>query len=131
MGGVTNLLMENLLALQTLEFKTPWTKAEPSPERDALRAKVPGQILSHYDRLMARGKKGVAVVRHGVCGECHIQVPIGSLGALTFGTDIQLCGNCGRYLYLPEDEPMGHEAVAAPVVKTPKRAKKKPADVVR
>jgi hypothetical protein len=123
--------MENLLALQTIDFKTPALAAGQSQPRDALRSKIPSQILGHYDRLMARGKKGVAIVRNGVCAECHIRVSIGTLGALTFGTDIQLCGNCGRYLYLPEDEPMGHQALPVTVIKTAKRAKKKSADAVR
>ena len=128
-GRVTKILMENLLALQTLELNPAELTAQ-QPQRDLLRSKVPTQLLGHYDRLMARGKKGVAVVRNGVCAECHIRVPIGSLGALTFGTDIQLCGNCGRYLYLPEDEPMGHEAVAAvagAALKPTRRRKKSPA----
>ena len=99
------LLMENLLALQNLEMGSVRT-ADVGQRIAELRSKIPTQILRHYGRLMARGKKGVAIVRNRVCSECHISVPIGTLGSLIFGSDIQLCDSCDRYLYLPEEEPV-------------------------
>ncbi len=63
---------------------------------------MPAQILGHYDRLVARGKKGVAVVRNQVCTGCHMRLPIGTINTLMQGNDIQLCDTCGRYLYLPD-----------------------------
>jgi hypothetical protein len=48
----------------------------------------------------------VAIVHNGVCCECHIRLAVGVIGALAFGDDIQRCGNCGRFLYLAEDEPV-------------------------
>jgi predicted nucleic acid-binding Zn-ribbon protein len=71
-------------------------------------------ILAHYDRLVARGKKGVAVVRNQVCGGCHMKLPIGTVNTLMQGHDVQLCDTCGRYLYLPDPaETQFVEAVAA------------------
>jgi hypothetical protein len=70
---------------------------------ESLRTKVPPQILGHYDRMVARGKKGIALVRNGVCRECHVRLAIGAMQVLRHGSDIQLCGNCGRYLHLEED----------------------------
>src|SRR3974377_1368754 len=92
-------LMADLVALQNLEFLKEAHAPEETKVIERLRKRVPGQILGHYDRLMIRGKRGVAAVRNGVCAECHIKVAIGALGSLMAGTDIQLCGNCGRYLY--------------------------------
>ena len=85
-----------------------------------LRAKIPSQILGHYDRLVARGKKGVAALRGQVCSACHMQVPLGVVMNLRHAQDIQLCENCGRYLYLP---PEGEAEAAAPAA-APKPARK-------
>jgi predicted nucleic acid-binding Zn-ribbon protein len=72
---------------------------------EAIRKTIPGVVLTHYDRLLAHGKKGVAIVRNGVCTECHLRVATGALAALAHENDIQVCGNCGRYLFLPANEP--------------------------
>jgi predicted nucleic acid-binding Zn-ribbon protein len=95
-------MMEDLLALQELQ----WRKGKGGREQEieALRKAIPNPLLDHYDRLQVRGKKGVAILRNGVCTECHMRVPIGTLVTLAHGQDVQLCGNCGRYLYLPVGE---------------------------
>ena len=118
-----NDLMQNLLNLQSLEFGQ-----SPDPNLDGLiaglRGKIPPTILGHYDRLRARGKKGVAAVRNSVCSECHMHVPLGTIMTIRHGTDIQLCGNCGRYLYLPEaaeTETTTQAGTVKPAGKTRKR----------
>jgi len=96
-----NDLLQNLIKLQSLDFeKTASDNDEPA--KAELRAKIPMQILGHYDRLIARGKKGLAGVRDQVCTGCHMRVPIGVITTLMRNEDIQLCDNCGRYLYLLE-----------------------------
>lgn len=111
-------IIDNLLKLQTLEFSdTAAANAEPIQK---LRAQVPPPILAHYDRLVARGKKGVAAVRNQVCTGCHMQVPLAVTMTIMHGDDIQICETCGRYLYLAPEAP------AAPAVEpkaTPKRVK--------
>ena len=94
-------LIDDLLKLQSLEFDE---HVGPDMEKRIaeLRAKIPAPILGHYDRLVARGKKGVAIIRNQVCTGCHMQVPRGVVLTLMHGEDVQLCGNCGRYLHLPE-----------------------------
>jgi len=94
-------IMDNLLALQNLEFGTA-SKKENETAIAGLRGKIPAQILAHYDRLMVRGKKGIVAVQRQVCTGCHMNLPIGVIMTLKHGTDIQLCESCGRYLYLPE-----------------------------
>lgn len=69
-----------------------------------LRETVPPPILAHYLRLVQNGRNGVAAVRHGVCGECHIRVPSGTLAALARPSDLHLCESCGCYLVLPTEE---------------------------
>jgi predicted nucleic acid-binding Zn-ribbon protein len=106
-----NELMQNLLKLQTLEFNEPM---EPDMEKRIaeLRIKFPTQILGHYDRLVARGKKGAAAVHHQVCTGCHVQVPRGVVLTLMHDDDIQICENCGRYLYLAEPAKSAQPAAA-------------------
>jgi len=99
--------MNHLVALQKLQFDARGQNAAPPAEVEKLRAKVPPPILAHYERLVARGKKGVALARNGVCSECHLRIISGKLVGLAAGTDVQLCDNCGRYLYLPEKSPVG------------------------
>ena len=94
--------MENLLALQRLEFGTSAPTAANRAKMSQLRGQVPAQVLLHYQRFGSRGKRGVSTVRNGVCGECHLQIPGGKLAGLASSTEIQRCDNCGRYLFVPE-----------------------------
>ena len=97
-------LIDNLVKLQALQpDKT--TNAGSDDRIVKLRATIPEPILAHYDRLTARGKKGVAGVRNQVCTGCHMQVPLGVTFTLMHGDDLQICESCGRYLYLLESAP--------------------------
>ena len=96
-------LMENLFKLQTLEFDDT-ARERQTIQINELRGKIPAPILGHYDRLRARGKKGVAAVM-----------------TIKHGHDIQLCDTCGRYLYLPAEE----ETPAPPPPKVAKSGRKK------
>ena len=118
-----NDLLQNLLKLQTLEFD-PTTKKD-TPQMAALRALIPQPILAHYQRLVARGKKGLLAVRNQVCTGCHMHVPIGQINTIMQGTDIQLCENCGRYLYLPSPVAEPPAAVAPAPVKAARKPSKK------
>lgn len=91
-------IMEKLLALQKLALDTKPLKLEHETEVLKWREKMPASILSHFDRLIARGKKGVAIARNGACGECHLRLPSGTMGALAYTNEVHLCDNCGRYL---------------------------------
>jgi predicted nucleic acid-binding Zn-ribbon protein len=116
-------LLQDLLKLQALEFNEIKEKDVPAHMAE-LRTKIPAQILAHYDRLVARGKKGVAVVRNQVCTGCHMRLPIGTINTLMQGGDIQLCDTCGRYLYLPdaaENQFVETLAAAKPAPKPRKR----------
>ena len=114
-----NELLQNLVRLQSLEFgDVKVENAEASAAK--LRDKIPQPILSHYDRLIARGKRGMAMVRDQVCTGCHMRLPMAVIMTLMHDRDIQLCDSCGRYLYLAD--PAAPEA--AEPAKAPKPAKK-------
>ncbi len=92
-----NALLQNLTKLQAIEFEETTEKIAGATIAE-LRGKIPPQILGHYDRLIARGKKGVTAVRGENCSSCHIRVPIGAITTLKRGDEIQLCEICGRFL---------------------------------
>jgi len=95
-------MMQTLFELQSLEFDE--TIQPHIEERIAeLRAKIPTPILSHYDRLGDKGKKGVALLRHQTCTGCHMRVPLAVVMDLRHDDEIRLCDNCQRYLCLVED----------------------------
>jgi hypothetical protein len=119
-----NNVLQNLLKLQTLEFGEGGDK-KVGARAAALRGTIPQPILDHYDRLRARDKKGVAVVRNQVCTGCHMHVPIGQITVVMRGEDIQLCETCGRYLCLPD--PAETEASARVEAEKPAAKVAKPA----
>jgi predicted nucleic acid-binding Zn-ribbon protein len=127
MDGFMNALKEllqNLIRLQSFEFEEI---EDPNAETimAELRAKIPPQILAHYDRLVAKGKKGITMVRDQVCTGCHMRVPIGGIMALKHGEDLQLCENCGRYLYLAPAAPADGAKSAPPTAAKPGRKPRK------
>jgi hypothetical protein len=97
-------VMDNLLALQTLQFRVQPLSSADQSEIVALREKIPVWILTHVDRLLVRGKKGVAIVRNGVCSECHLRLCSGIIANLADTCAIQVCSNCGRFLFVTETE---------------------------
>lgn len=120
-----NAIIDNLLKQQDLLMGTKKALADGEAVLEELRKAVPPQIQGHFDRLMDRGKRGVALVRNGVCCECHMRVAIGVLATLSHGDDIQLCGTCGRYLCLAEPEPATEVAPVAPAPKVAVRKRKR------
>jgi predicted nucleic acid-binding Zn-ribbon protein len=96
--------MEKLLALQEFQLQTKALSVESKAKILKLRESVPAPILVHFDRLIARGQRAVALARNGVCTECHLRITSGTLAGLAGTTNVHLCDNCGRYLFLPENE---------------------------
>ena len=117
-------ILEKMLKLQTFEFgEVPGNNEAQVAE---LRTQIPQPFLGHYDRLRAREKKGVALVRNQVCTGCHMRLPIGTITLLMRGGDIQLCDSCGRYLVLAEEvEPSAPAATAEKPQDKPARKPRK------
>jgi predicted nucleic acid-binding Zn-ribbon protein len=112
--------------LWTLQSKLSQRGVDASTKEDLireLRQGIPEAVLARVDQSWTRGKKAVASVRRGVCTECHIQVPKALLIALTIDGGTHLCGNCGRYLYLSEEESIG--LLKGPVKDKPASTKRK------
>ena len=122
-------IVEALLEVQRIELQNRRLTPEQKEQAGKLRAQIPAAVLERFDRWVGRGKKGVAVVRNGVCCECHLRLPSGPLAALAYTTEIHYCNNCTRILYLPEDEPLGltkgGPSAPAAVEPTAKRPRKR------
>ena len=104
-------IFEGLLELVRLDMQLRKTGKETAERRqvedaiNSVRAKLPEPILGHFDRQKSRGKLGIAPVRGGVCGACHLKMPPGHVAELRHKQDdLALCDNCGTYIYLPPDE---------------------------
>jgi predicted nucleic acid-binding Zn-ribbon protein len=118
-----NVLLQNLVTLQSLESNGVKDK-NTETTLAALRVRIPSQILGHYDRLVARGKKGIVAVHGQVCSGCHMQVPLAVVMTLRHDQDIQLCESCGRYLFLPPEAPA--ETVEPAISPKPEKKTRKP-----
>ncbi len=111
-------ILHDLYRLQTLDLRGNSTDRR---EAEILRAGIPPGMLSNYDRARARGKKGIAILRNNVCGNCRMQSPVAVMAALRAGT-VAACGNCGLYLCLdPADMILAKPPVAPPPAPIRKR----------
>jgi len=99
-------VVSSLYELQKIELLSTHNSSGTNAGTNRLREKIPADYLSVYERYRVRGRRAVAVVRNGVCGECHLRIPMGTLVDLMHGDEVMRCGNCGRFLYLPEDAPL-------------------------
>ena len=102
--GVMKPITEKLLELQLLMLPQAPVQGEAADRVKQLREEVPGALLAHFDRLVAKGKRAVACVRHGVCGECHMRVPSGEAASLARTDDVVLCETCSCYLMQAPEE---------------------------
>jgi len=122
-------IVETLLEVQRIELENRRLSREQQEQAGKLRAQVPASVLERFDRWVGRKKRAVAIVRNGVCGECHLRLPSGTLASLAYTTEIHYCDNCTRFLYLPEDEPLwlaiGVPTASTQTKPTAKKSRKK------
>jgi hypothetical protein len=114
--SVVKKIISQLLTLQTISLETP-----DSTDAKALRQQIPPSILDRFDKFLLRGKKGVALVQNGVCKGCQIQVPVNLINSLIQGVDALTCGNCGRYLFLRDEDATAFRDRNVPVATVPKK----------
>jgi hypothetical protein len=118
--------IELLFNLQTLELAPDAQSPDNAAEILRLRQKIPTPILAHYDRMRARDKKGVALVRNSVCSECHMRLASGIAAALLRAEDVMICDTCGRYLHIVKESVSAIVAEPEPP-KAPARKRRKKA----
>jgi hypothetical protein len=116
-------IVRRLLELHGLEDRWAALQRDPDERTNAealiksLRATLPASVLIVHDKMRSKGKRSVAEVRHGVCAGCHLALGIGNIAAIR-AMELRGCGNCGRYVYVVEQEESDQAL--------PTRAKRKP-----
>lgn len=124
-------IIERLAELQELQMGPKAGDEEVAALMETIRKEIPAPILGHYDRLLVRGKKGVALVTKGVCGGCRMQLASGARAKLMRDDDIVMCDSCARYLLLVPAAPAPAPVAPAKRPSTkrgrPKGSKNKPA----
>jgi uncharacterized protein len=77
---------------------------EYASNRDDLATGVEEGALARYERLLRhRGEKVVVGIDHGVCGGCHMKLPIQIVVSCQGQHELVACPNCGRILYYSRD----------------------------
>lgn len=116
MGMDKSQLILDLRELQSLQRDASRASAganaaAAAEKTTAIRARIPAPALAHFDRLVRVGRAGVAPVRNGVCGGCHLRLPSSQFCSMRGTHDLSVCDNCGAFVYF--EEPV---AVETPVV---------------
>ncbi len=114
MHDVTSYLKE-LWEFESAGRAPKGISAEDKQKRiQKLRQSIPEQIIGHYDRFVKAGKVPVAGVNNGVCHGCFVRLSSGAYQRLLRQDDLNLCENCGRYIYPIPAAPVEPEPPAAP-----------------
>ena len=66
------------------------------------RRQIPSFALSHFDRLEAAGKQGLAKVEGGRCAACGAEVPQEEIEYLLENKNIGVCDGCYAFIYMPD-----------------------------
>jgi predicted nucleic acid-binding Zn-ribbon protein len=126
----TQQVLTDIKELQNLEGRPPLSGEEPVyskaavAEIDSLRKRIPTSILGHYDRLRLRGKQGVAAVRNGVCGACHLQLPRSVVLHMQGSHEMGVCDHCGAFIFPAEPEVINWQEPVAAAKKRPAKRQK-------
>lgn len=95
---------EQIKMLDDREQVSKGQLAELQSNRDDLAAAVEEGTLNRYERLFkSKGGRVVVGIEHGVCGGCHMKLPVQALVSCQSQQEIVSCINCGRLLYYSRD----------------------------
>jgi predicted nucleic acid-binding Zn-ribbon protein len=99
-------IIQSLKELQSIarasKTPRPVAGAPLSARQVFLRAEVPTAILGHFDRMLAQGRSGVAPLRDGICGGCHIRIPRAHIAGMRASHELDVCDQCGTFIYSEE-----------------------------
>ncbi len=68
------------------------------------RRQVPPFALSHFDRLEASGKMGLAEVVDKKCAACGAKIADDEIDYLLKNKNIGVCDNCFAFIYMPDEK---------------------------
>lgn len=95
----------DLLTLQSLMREPQPMSAERRRHLEQLRARLPEPIAAHFFRQLATGRLGIARVRNGVCGGCHLRLSRGLASILERTDELMVCESCGAFVMPTESTP--------------------------
>ena len=120
MHQVTGYIKE-LAELEATSSETKEIATEDKLKRILkLRQLIPEPVCAHYDRVSKAGKIPIVAARNGVCQGCFVRLSSGAFQRLVRQDDLNLCENCGRYIY-PDPEGSPEPAPIAPAKATKAR----------
>ncbi|RLI11626.1 hypothetical protein DRO33_03775 [Candidatus Bathyarchaeota archaeon] len=67
--------------------------------REEIASRLPKQILSRYEKLRKRYRRGIAPVVGGVCMNCFAELPIAMVTSSRKNHELQTCPSCGIFIY--------------------------------
>lgn len=120
-------IVRRLLELHGLEERLAVLRRDPDERTNAealiesMRGNLPVGVLIAHDQMRAKGKRSVAEVRRGFCSGCHLALGVGNVAALRAG-DLRQCGNCGRLVYLVDEDEAEGSTPAKPKLQPPARS---------
>ena len=68
------------------------------------RRQIPTFALSHFDRLEASGKSGLAEAKYGKCSACGAEIDADEIEYLKKNRNIGVCDNCFAFIYIPDEK---------------------------
>ncbi len=74
--------------------------AQRTPERAAIAAELPAELIALYERARSHGGTGAALLRQRRCEACHIELPGSELAAVRDAApdEVVRCDNCRAIL---------------------------------
>jgi predicted nucleic acid-binding Zn-ribbon protein len=98
------LMDEQVAQLAGREENLKKELAQLTANREELATAVDDGSRARYERLMkSKGGNVVVGVQHGVCGGCHMKLPMQILVTCQAQQELVTCINCGRILYYTRD----------------------------
>jgi predicted nucleic acid-binding Zn-ribbon protein len=99
------------------------TELEKRHEIARLRSIIPASILGHHDRMLQRGKRSIVPAVNGICSACHLRLPSGHAARLQGSQDLEVCDNCGAFIYF--EPACSASGTCVPAEPKPAKAKRK------
>ena len=106
-----DIIISNLTQLQLMSRRGNRLTPDQQLTVTRLRKETPAPVLAHFDGILARDRKAVAEVRHGVCSGCYLRLPTSLINGN--GGLLKTCETCGAYLSFEHEESRADMAMAS------------------